>query len=505
MRGTVNARTGAPAADTAAFTDTAVPTADGVRLAATLVRPHRPGPAPTVVIRTPYGRGALLPEATGWARAGFACLVVDVRGRFDSEGEFWPYLDEASDGAAVVEWVLDQPECDGRLLLAGASYGAHCALATALSGHPAVRGVLAAVPALGPGATAREPGGAARLACRVGWWSEHGGTRRPRTPPPWQDLLEAVPPTSIPGRVLGAEPPGWARLWDAPVRDPLWASLGGARPPLLAVGGTRDPFAAHTLDLARAWGGPARLLLGPWGHELDARAPGTALAGRRIGTAYLAWARAVLGPGVRGRRALIAVDAHGAWRRLDLAPRTWRHLRLSADPAAFTADPARPLRSRPLGPVGPEPADPPDARVLAWSPPLEAGELRGPVRLRLRAQADTPDADWLVRLELRAGPERIRLAHALVRRAHRPGRLQQVLIRTPPVGAVVPAGARLGVEIAGHHWPHHARNPHTGEDPVRATRLLTSRRTVQDIGLDLPWHPPRSRAVDPARIPEELT
>ncbi|RCV47669.1 CocE/NonD family hydrolase, partial [Marinitenerispora sediminis] len=290
---------------------------DGTALAVTAVPTGRPGPAPVVLVRTPYGSERLLAEARGWARGGFTCVLADVRGRFASGGTFTPYRHEEGDGAAVLDWVLRQEFCDGTVIAAGASYGAYCALALGVSGHPAVRGVLAAVPAMGPGETAREPGGAARLACRVGWWAEHGGSARPRSPAPeGAALLAAVPPIGILDHLLTAPPPGWRDLWRAARRGPLWARLSAARPPLLAVGGLHDAFAADTLELARAWGGAVRLLLGPWGHELDARRPGAALGGRRIGRLYLDWARAAARGTVTGRRELLAVTGDGQWRRL---------------------------------------------------------------------------------------------------------------------------------------------------------------------------------------------
>ncbi|MBH0246701.1 hypothetical protein I3W98_33785, partial [Streptomyces cavourensis] len=55
--------------------------------------------------------------------------------------------------------------------------------------------------------------------------------------------------------------------------------------------------------------------------------------------------------------------------------------------------------------------------------------------------------------------------------------------RRPSTG--LPAGTRLRAEIAGHHFPAHARNPHTGENPVTATRLAPSRRAVTARGSAL--------------------
>lgn len=468
---------------------------DGVRLAATVVRPaSRSWPA--VLIRTPYGRRALRGEAAGWARHGFGCLVVDVRGRGDSEGTFRPYTGEAQDGRAALEHLRVLPGCDGRVLLAGASYGAHCAVATAIA-EPDVVGVLAAVPALGMGETAREPGGAARLACRIGWWSEHGTGAGPPAATAWSDLpvLDSVP----------GDPPGWRELWTAAVRDPwLWAGIARARVPLLAVGGLRDPFAAHVHELAAHWGGPARLLLGPWGHELDALAPGGALAGRRIGAVYAAWAAAALAGRLAARDALIAVDERGSWRRTQLdAP--GRRVRLDPGPAAwFDVDPLRPVRSRPPGttrPAGDAHAD----RVLLRTRPLPAGELCGPIRIRLCGATGAPDADWMVRIgrEDPSGDLSTDLVTA-VRRHRGPGP-HDVTLQTAPVGAVLGAGDRLVVEVAGHHWPAHARNPHTGEDPVHTTELRPDRRRLLALELELPHRPPGRGAVPARLLPEEIS
>ncbi|MEV0677445.1 CocE/NonD family hydrolase [Actinosynnema sp. NPDC050436] len=438
-------------------------------LAHTLVAADRD--APVVLIRTPYGRHHHLAEAEAWRRRGFSCVVGDVRGRHGSAGRFRPYRNEAVDGATVVDALARLGF--RRVIAAGSSYAAYCAVTAAIARPDAVVGVLAAVPALGLGETAREPGGAARLACRVGWWGEHAATAASAD-------LAATPVVDL--------VTGWDDLWAAPARTAdLWRALPRLTMPLLAVGGLHDPFAADTERLARCWGGPTRLVLGPWAHELDAAEPGAALAGRRIGALYLAWARAL--PDLRGDRAFYAVDG-------------WRRHTASALPVAlevvrgeFRADPDRPFRSVPPGaPITDDPSG------VLLTPPLPGGELRGGTTVLLDAVADAPDADWVIRLSHNG----IQLAHAITRVRHRPGEPTRVALELPPVGHAVPAGARLRLEVAGHHWPRHARNPHTGEDPVRATRLHPSRRAVRHAGARLPWHPTGSGEVRAADLPEEI-
>lgn len=443
-------------------------------LAHTLVTTDRP--APVVLIRTPYGRHHHLAEARAWARRGFHCAVGDVRGRHDSAGRFRPYRDEFDDGAAVVDHLRGMGF--EQVIAAGSSYAAHCAVAAAIVRPRAVVGVLAAVPALGLGETAREPGGAARLACRVGWWGEHV------CPPDRPVDLGRTP-------VVDALR-GWDDLWDAPERTArVWDAVPGLTMPLLAVGGLRDPFAADTERLARAWGGPSRLVLGPWGHELDAADRGAALGGRRIGALYVAWARAL--PDLAGHKAFLAVDlAADGWRRH--SGRT-TEVELDVLEGEFRADPRDPFRSVPLGaPTGAGPS------AVLTAPPLPAGELRGAATVRLDAVAEEPDADWVVRLSL----DGIHLAHAVRRVEHRPGAPQRVVLDLPPLGQVLDDRARLRVEVAGHHWPRHARNPHTGEDPVRAAVLEPGRRRVLRATARLPWHPRGADRVTPGELLEEV-
>lgn len=554
-----------------------VPTPDGTALATDVCLPGGTRSLPAVLIRTPYGREAHRAELRGWASHGFAALVQDVRGRHGSPGDWHPYRDhERTDGAATVAWVRAQAWSNGEVVAVGASYAAYCALVTALAapeaacdagpdadpgdlhrdgvpedrhcdGVPGVLhgdgvpdAVIAAVPALGLTETAREPGGPERLWARAGWWAAHGD-RRDSDPDALARalagdprLLEHLPVARLAERLaasLGRELPSWSGLWADRARGRLVALGSTARLPLLAVGGTRDPFAEDTVALWRGWGGPSRLLLGPWGHRLTADPAAPARARVNLGALYVRWARAALAGRLEPtRHGAIALGDSGRWHstRVRSTPRPgstqdataqdgaeWRagadrpepESRWSFDSptglrllhgAEFDADPDRPVRSDDLAvPAGGERAD----RCLLLSPPLPRPlDLAGAAVARINVTADTPCADWAVRLTAldpagRADP----LAFGIVRRTGPPGEAADISVPLGTLGRRLPAGTRLRAEIAGHHFPAHARNPHTGEDPVTATRLAPSRRTVNPRGSAL--HLPvvaRRRYVEPA-------
>ena len=75
-----------------------VPTEGGVHLATDVYLPDGPGPFPVVLARTPYGRAGHGGGAASYSDAGYAYVVQDCRGKYDSEGTFRPLVDEVTDG-----------------------------------------------------------------------------------------------------------------------------------------------------------------------------------------------------------------------------------------------------------------------------------------------------------------------------------------------------------------------------------------------------------------------
>ncbi|AXI84799.1 peptidase S15, partial [Streptomyces sp. ETH9427] len=217
------------------------------------------------------------------------------------------------------------------------------------------------------------------------------------------------------------------------------------------------------------------------------------------GELYVRWARrALTGDLAPGRHGALALGGAGLWLPADAEGEPRAHRMRLLHGSAFTADPARPLRSDDLT----VPADgPPDRCLLVTPPSPRPLDLVGAVSVRLRATAHTPSADWAARLVvLPPDGTAERLAVGVVRRAEPAGRETAFTVGLGRLARRLRAGTRLRLEIAGHHFPAHARNPHTGDDPMTAARLLASRREVRpdSVVLNLPVLPSRPAPTDPA-------
>jgi uncharacterized protein len=109
--------------------DVAMRTRDGVTLYADVYRPAAAESVPVLLRRTPYGKrdndlAADFSEARYFASHGYLVVVQDTRGRFTSEGEWYPFVYEARDGYDAIEWAAGIAGSNGRVGTFGQSYGA---------------------------------------------------------------------------------------------------------------------------------------------------------------------------------------------------------------------------------------------------------------------------------------------------------------------------------------------------------------------------------------------
>jgi uncharacterized protein len=99
---------------------------DGVELVSDHYYPADAGPRPTLLMRQPYGRDiastVVFAHPAWFARHGYNVVIQDVRGRGDSEGDFYPFRHEGPDGADTIAWLRTRPECNGRVGMYGFSY-----------------------------------------------------------------------------------------------------------------------------------------------------------------------------------------------------------------------------------------------------------------------------------------------------------------------------------------------------------------------------------------------
>jgi len=148
------------AQETLTRNDAMIPMRDGVRLNTRIYVPTRTNEQfPVLLLRTPYGIGnatpaqiaATLPELTA---EGFIIVQQDIRGRFKSEGQFVMLrqprdpkdknaIDESTDTYDTIDWLLKNvSNNNGRVGIAGTSYGAWLSVMAMLDPHPALKAVV---------------------------------------------------------------------------------------------------------------------------------------------------------------------------------------------------------------------------------------------------------------------------------------------------------------------------------------------------------------------------
>src|SRR4029077_14938111 len=103
-------------------TDVQVKMRDGVSLVADVYRPKVEGRFPVLLERTPYDRNAESSMAFELASHGYVVVLEDTRGRYASEGVFYPFLNESQDGFDTVEWAAKLDYANGKVGMFGGSY-----------------------------------------------------------------------------------------------------------------------------------------------------------------------------------------------------------------------------------------------------------------------------------------------------------------------------------------------------------------------------------------------
>ena len=148
-----------------------IPMRDGVKLYGDVYLPAAEGKYPTLIVRTPYGvqRDGAHESLIKFAQHGYAAVMNDTRGRYESEGKWEPFRTEAEDGYDVIQWAAKQAWSNGKVATQGGSYLGHVQWAAGKLQPP---NLVAMFPALASTNIYRDwvtLNGAWRLSFNYGW------------------------------------------------------------------------------------------------------------------------------------------------------------------------------------------------------------------------------------------------------------------------------------------------------------------------------------------------
>lgn len=528
-----------------------VPVRDGTILCLDLLRPDADGPFPVVLIRTPYDK-VVIRESTpgareglpydheflhGLVRRGYIVAIQDVRGRFNSDGVWHLYVHEQADGYDTIEWIVDQPWCDGNVGMVGRSYVGFTQWAAAVT-RP--RGLRAIVP-IGAQPDLFDAGSPmlngifnlpfAELLMTMGRRSfqiknfmssilheEHR----------WFDTLPVAELAEAAGAVV---PSWWTEMMSHPNRDDYWQRssyrhlLTGLDVVSLNISGWYDIVlhgAMRNYPVMRAEAAPEareqqRLVMGPWGHWADIAATGpvdfgpTAVGG--LGPYVIRfldrWLKGVDNGLDDDPRVQIFLMGANEWRSADDWPLPGTNftpfylhagggLSISEpgdeSPDGYLYDPMDPVRSpfnMHSGPIDDSHlAERDDVLIYTSAPLSEPLDVAGPLHVILHASSSAPDTDWHVRLvDVHPDGYTQFLAHGAVRARFRnsfeapelltPGAVERYDVDLFGTANRFLPGHRIGIEITSSWFPHYERNLNSGA----ANNLLETESHVAEQSI----------------------
>lgn len=520
--------------------DVGLPMRDGVRLSANVFRPEAAGRYPTILVRTPYGKGRdISPNYAPFVEQGYAVVVEDVRGRYGSEGVFRPLEQEPADGDDTLNWIARQAWSDGKIGMMGGSYLGIAQWKVAVLNNPHLKAIFPVVSGCDDYRDRfYSPGGAMKLGHRLLWMSEN--MRAPRFHPDFSKFVLHLPVGTADVAATGQVSEMFQDVVAHPAYDSFWKSISvrerleGMRTPVFSVGGWFDNFVESDLDAYQALrknSGVHRILIGPWPHSMAEKLEGVDFgpgAVVPIRTMQMQWFDQFL----KGKdtpllsQAPVRVFVMGAnhWRdEQEWPPRARQErfylesrghantvegdgrLEAAAPPAAaadrYVFDPQDPVPTDggavccnpkvfPWGPKDQRPVEQRrDVLVYTTAALRKDVEVIGPVRVVLYAATSARDTDFTAKLvdvfpdgraeNLTDGILRLRYRKSLEKpELVKPGEICRLTIDAGVTGNLFRKGHRIRMEISSSNFPRFDRNPNTGGVVAEAVELRKAQQTI---------------------------
>jgi uncharacterized protein len=512
----------------------AVPMRDGVRLYANIFLPGEHVRVPVLLERTPYGKSTTLnPNYRAFVEHGYAVVLEDVRGRYESEGDFDPLHQEVADGDDTLNWIAGQPWSDGKIGMVGGSYRGIVQWKAALSGNPHLKAI---VPVVSGDDDYRDrfysPGGAMKLGNRLEWMAENL-----KAPGYVSDFARFV--LHLPVGTADVAATGWTsemfrEAAAHPSFDAYWRAvstreqLQKVRVPVFAVGGWYDNFSESDLEAFAALhksNGLNRILIGPWPHNMSYKFADTdfgAESSAPLRTMQIEWfdqwlmgkdtplvstppveifemganrwREARAWPPEAARPMNFYLSGAGHANSLDGDGGLETHVPRHGAEDQYVYDPHNPVPTRggavccnprvfPWGPMDQRAVEErTDVLVYTTKPLTEEVEAVGPVEVVLYGSTSARDTDFTAKLvdvfpdgyarNLTDGILRLRYRHSLEKpEPAKEGEIYALTVDAGVTGNVFLKGHRIRLEISSSNFPRFDRNPNTGGLIANETRL----------------------------------
>lgn len=524
-----------------------LPARDGKRLQTRIYRPlDQKGPLPVLLVKTAYGSEGMDAQARRVAKRGYIAVIQDSRGRFGSEGEFKLYWCEPPDGFDTVTWIKEQSWCDGHVGMWGGSYLGSVQWLTACTGAP--------VDALAPTASVTyfyhniyRDGAYILSLGRAGFGANvYGPPPSAGASPAWPRWYLTLPLMDL-DDVVGHEAPLQMNMIKHIRPDGFWRETDARNFadmdfPAQHIVGYYDfmcPGAIYGYQGMRNRAASAharenqQLIFGPWDHGTGNDRAGDVVFGEVARIDFLEenlrwydrWFKG-LGEDEPFPRVRYFMMGENAWREAEEWPPSETQLtpfylhsggqantrsgngtvsRVVPTTAQradrFVADPASPVPNAPahgtqyvdgFGPYDQQVAHDRDDVLVYTSEPLqEPLRFAGQLSAELYVSADTPDADFVVKVvdvhpdgfchPLSTGILRASARESLLERQPlEAGKVYRLTIDVGHCAATIQPGHRLCVQIQGSHFPVYDRNTNTGEGPFSGRTLISTQSIYHD-------------------------
>ncbi len=251
---------------------------DGISLKHDLYIPSTEGKYPTILLRTPYNKKYKSSIGKWFAENGYAVVIQDTRGKYMSEGAYFPLHQEKRDGLETLDWIINQEWSDGNVGMYGSSYGAFCGLVLGPENHPALKTVVS-LSGFSDGYNIIYPSGSLNLLSIFSWivvFDRPGQSDFDQFG--FDSVLQSVPINKMSSHVDDYIGNAWHTLMNHPYFDPYFEAISTLpqadkiKIPILQFAGWNDWIYHESIDLYQALRSnnpqiPHKLIVGPWTHN----------------------------------------------------------------------------------------------------------------------------------------------------------------------------------------------------------------------------------------------